>query len=378
MSPIEGVYILMMLSAMVLLSEWLQKVRIFRMFGAALLVIILTAIIANLGLIPTSGNPVYSAIFDYIAPASIFLLLLDVNLRELRKAGFPMLLMFGIGTVGTTVGVLVAKLLVHDNPLFGGAYHAIAGMIAGTYTGGSINFNAVALYYDVMENGLLFASTTAVDNIITAIWMFVTISAPVLLKRLQVSGKRKQTITETRDHSLFQLNILDTSILVFLTVFSLWASEVTANYFSARGIVVPSILIITTLALIFAQIPLVSRLSGGRLLGSWLVFLFLAVVGAYCDFAALREAGHLAGILFVFICIVVAVHGLFMFVGGKWIIRDWDIAAIASQANIGGSTTAMALAQNFGRHELVLPAIIVGSLGNAVGTYIGFLVASMN
>ena len=37
----------------------------------------------------------------------------------------------------------------------------------------------------------------------------------------------------------------------------------------------------------------------------------------------------------------------------------------------------MALAQNFGRHELVLPAIIIGSLGNALGTYIGFFVATL-
>jgi uncharacterized membrane protein len=53
------------------------------------------------------------------------------------------------------------------------------------------------------------------------------------------------------------------------------------------------------------------------------------------------------------------------------------MAAIASQANIGGGTTAMALAKNFGRNELILPAILIGSLGNALGTYLGFMVAGL-
>jgi uncharacterized membrane protein len=113
------------------------------------------------------------------------------------------------------------------------------------------------------------------------------------------------------------------------------------------------------------------------MLGSWLVYLFLAVIGAFCDISALYEAGQLALVLFLFVFIVIAVHGIIVFLAGRFIFRDWEIASIASQANIGGSTTAMALAQNFGRYELVLPAIIIGSLGNAVGTYIGFFIASV-
>jgi uncharacterized membrane protein len=35
----------------------------------------------------------------------------------------------------------------------------------------------------------------------------------------------------------------------------------------------------------------------------------------------------------------------------------------------------MALAKNFKRDELILPAIIIGSFGNALGTYLGFMVA---
>jgi uncharacterized membrane protein len=112
-------------------------------------------------------------------------------------------------------------------------------------------------------------------------------------------------------------------------------------------------------------------------LGSWGIYLFLAVVGAYCDFQALGEAGKLSVLLLVFVTITVLGHGIILLLGTYLLRYDWEMAAIASQANIGGGTTAMALAKNFGRNELILPAILIGSLGNALGTYVGFMVAGL-
>jgi len=370
------IYILTILAGIILFSEWVQKFGIFRYFGAALLVIIFTAILANLNILPSGGNPTYTAIFDYVAPASIFVLLLDVNLAELRKVGFPMLIMFLIGTVGTTAGVFLATFLIPDAPVFDGVYAPLAGMFAGTYTGGSLNFNAVALHYEVVENGLVFASAIAVDNIVTTIWMFVTLSIPLIFRiRLKTPVNRTDKLANPDEQST--IGLIDLSALVVLTFFGLWFSEWLTQLLADAGIAVPSILIITTLALIFAQFRVIARLPGTRQTGSWLIYLFLAVIGAFCDLSALFEAGQLALILFLFVMIIISIHGLIMFLAARFLFRDWDIAAIASQANVGGSTTAMALAQNFKRHELVLPAIIIGSLGNALGTYVGFFVVSL-
>jgi uncharacterized membrane protein len=46
---------------------------------------------------------------------------------------------------------------------------------------------------------------------------------------------------------------------------------------------------------------------------------------------------------------------------------------VVSQANVGGSTSALALAKSLGREDLLVPGILLGSLGNAVGTFLGFL-----
>jgi uncharacterized membrane protein len=74
---------------------------------------------------------------------------------------------------------------------------------------------------------------------------------------------------------------------------------------------------------------------------------------------------------------IVFIHGILIFTMGYLLKQDKDIVSIASQANIGGTATALALAKSLKRNELVLPGILVGALGNAIGTYIGILVAEM-
>ena len=71
--------------------------------------------------------------------------------------------------------------------------------------------------------------------------------------------------------------------------------------------------------------------------------------------------------------VIVAVHGAVSFGLGALFRIDPDIVAVASQANIGGGTSALALARSLDRPDLTLPAILVGSLGYGIGTYLGFL-----
>ena len=51
--------------------------------------------------------------------------------------------------------------------------------------------------------------------------------------------------------------------------------------------------------------------------------------------------------------------------------------AVASQANIGGPASAMALAGARGYTNLLLPGIAVGLLGYAVGNYMGVMIGTI-
>lgn len=370
------------LVALVALAEWLERRTWLRHLGAALLVIVLTAIAVNVRLLPPYGpeTPVYEAIFSYVAPLGIFWLLLLVDLRSLRRVGGPTLVLFLIGSAGTVAGVLVAAATVGGAKALGPLHHALAGMYVGTYTGGSVNFNAVALSYHVVEDGPLYAAAAAVDNAMTTLWMAATVLLPRLLAPLWPPTRRAAAAPAEHlpvDDVTEETSVLEASIVIALGFAAVAVSNEGAAWLSGLvGFDVPSALILTTLALVLAQVPAIQRLRGTRFLGLFAVYLFLAVIGALCDVGSLARIGHLALTLFVFVAIAIAVHALITFGAARLLTIDPEVASVASQANIGGSTSALALARSLGRGDLELPAILVGSLGNALGNYLGFLVAA--
>ena len=103
--------------------------------------------------------------------------------------------------------------------------------------------------------------------------------------------------------------------------------------------------------------------------------LFLGVIGALCDLSALGSIGTIGSFLFLFTLTVVAVHGLVLYGLGRVLRLDLALLSIASQANVGGPASALALAKSLGQKELMVPSILVGLLGYGVGSYLGFLVA---
>ena len=136
-----------------------------------------------------------------------------------------------------------------------------------------------------------------------------------------------------------------------------------------------AILALTTLALIPAQVRPLQQVKGGKIIGFLFVLLFLAVVGAYCDVEALIKSKEVALVLMTWVTVIVFVHGMLIFTIGGLLKQDWDIISIASNANIGGATSAAVLATSLNRSDLRLPGILVGSVGNAIGTYLGVPVA---
>lgn len=389
----DSIYILAVLSLAIAVSEWLVRTTFLRHVGTALLVIVVVAVLANTGVIPPFSDkiPVYTGTFSHVAYIGIFWLLLGVNLRDVARAGHTMLVLFFIGALGTSVGVMVGMWVVDGSESIGAHYNGLAGMFAATYTGGSSNYNLVAMEYGVNKEPALFAGAAAVDSLLTTIWMVTTIALPRFLARMWPRAKRGASGNNGApltgiDEDTESVHPLDLALLVALGCLAFWGSGVGTAWVNEhleawcesmewRVIRFPMGLTLTTVALVLAQFPYVAKLRGARVLGMFAVYLFLAVIGALCDLAQLRAIGDLAITLSIFATVTVAVHGLIVFGSAAALKLDWDEAAVASQANIGGGTTALALARSLGRGDLVLPAILIGSLGTAVGSYIGMAVA---
>ncbi|KPQ18618.1 MAG: putative integral membrane protein [Algoriphagus marincola HL-49] len=369
----QPLFIAATLCVAVFFGIWLTRFPWGRTVGTPIWVILICAFFANVGLIPSAmeGHPIYDGVFVYLAPLGIFIALLEVDLRSLKDAGIPILLMFGIGTVGTVVGVAVSWVLVRPEAAIGELAGAVAGMYTGTYIGGSINFNAVALSYAVNENGPLFAATTVVDNLIGTPWIIATLILPRYLQKLFPRKKLQSAQSTPKSAGVEVISMSSLASMLALGFLAMVISGIVAEYFPQ----VPEIITLTTIALILAQFPAVKQLHGKQTLGFFMIMIFLGVIGTLCDISALSGVGELAGTLILFVGLLVLIHGLFVFGIGALLKMDWDVIAVASQANVGGNTTAIAAAESLNRPDLLIPGVLVGSLGNALGTYIGFLVA---
>ena len=102
--------------------------------------------------------------------------------------------------------------------------------------------------------------------------------------------------------------------------------------------------------------------------------LFLASVGATARLAELVAAGPAAA---AFASTVLVTHCLFLMLGvllaNRLTNADISLAhlVVASNANVGGSGTAIAMASAMGWRALVAPAALCGALGYATATTVG-------
>ena len=371
----EPLFIAGTLCIAVFFANWLTRFPWGKTVGTPIWVILICALLSNLGVIPSAmeGSPVYDGVFLYLAPLGIFIALLEVDLKSVKKAGLPLLLMFLLGSLATVIGVLVSWFLVNPAVQIGDLAPAVAGMFTGTYIGGSINFNAIALHYEVNQSGNLYAAATVVDNLIGTPWIIATLILPKYLQKLFPRKKLASTYSGEKSLGIDHVSISSLASLLALGLLGITVSKVLVGWFPQ----VPEIIFLTTLSLILAQFPEVQQLYGKHTIGFFMILIFLAVIGTLCDFGALAQTGELAGTLMLFVGLLVLIHGLVIFGVGAMLKMDWDVIAVASQANVGGNTTAIAAAESLNRPDLLIPGVLVGSLGNALGTYVGFAVAGL-
>ena len=108
--------------------------------------------------------------------------------------------------------------------------------------------------------------------------------------------------------------------------------------------------------------------------GYYLLLLFLSTNGAQSVIASILKVGP--AVLY-FAIGTVLLHGAAIFGLGRLFRIELPTLVVASQANVGGPASAMALATARGFTDRLLPGVAVGLLGYAVGNYSGFLIGAL-
>ncbi len=348
-----------------------------RRLSTILWVLFTGALLSNAGLIPTDA-PVYGAIIDFAVPFAVSLILFNVNLSDIRRAGRPMLVAFGLASVGTAIGVGLATVLTA--PLFeailGDGVWKLAGPYTGTYIGGSLNF--VALWNGLgIDNQDLFAAANAVDNLALFPLYAAWVAAPAFLATRYVAATRWAVTgdgeTETAAPESTRFDVTHIAALVFAGLAVMAVSQaVKVGVVDRFAPVVPSILIVTTLALAVGQIPAMRRLQGAWKVSELVFLAFFAAIGALMNF---RLAVELSPALFLYVAIIVVFDLVFVY-GIGWMMRmDPRVLTLAQVATKAGPAVIPSLAETLGARHLALAGVIVAMLGYALGNYAGFAVA---
>ena len=344
-------------------------------FPGVLITIILAAIFTSINLLPSGSDqninvPVYDFAFSFLIPYSIPLLLFNVEFRRIFKESGRLLLIFLLGSLTVSLGAILAGQIID----LGDETYKIAGVYTATYTGGSVNFMAVADVFKFLESPL-FAASILVDNVFTILFIMLLFLLPKInfLNKYYPRADREIPIFSEQESNRNEFLIVDLSMAlaisaVLVAIGKLLAPGIEALIGTDLKL---DVLVITILVIIVANLfpKYLGKLEKVAFqVGMLLLYVFLAVIGATCDILSLLSASP--KVLF-FAVITVFFHLITILLIGKALKFSLEEIAIASGANVGGVSISAPMAGAFDMKKAVTPAILIGIMGYVVGTFLG-------
>ncbi len=351
--------------------------------GVVMIVISLGLLLGNLGVVP-QHDAAYGPVMGPIIPLSIALLLFRLDFLELRRINARLVLFFLFGSLATVIGTIAAYALFATR--IGPDTIRLAGQLCASYIGGGENAVAVAEALGLRaDNPTLFSAAFAADNITTAIWMLISLSAPYGLSRIFSNNISSEQLEAAREN----LPAISASSFLPSAFYSLtlagvivWLSALIAEPLKAYAITHhiewlkfnTTVVWVTTLALVVAQTPLRKHVQISYSLGMFLFLYFFFSMGAISSIHEIAQHGPQ---IFAFTLTIVGVHAVLVLLVGKALRLDMATIFITSQCNISGPSMAVALAEANGWPHMIVPAILLGVLGYAIANYIGIFVAQV-
>ena len=339
-APDDTWSLLMVMCVAVAISIYLeQKYMWASKISGAIIALLFALVLSNLSIIPTACTLYDDIIWGFAVPMGIPLLMLQCNMKKIWKETGRIMIIFCIGSAGTVAGAFLAYALLHN---FIPGLAGVAAIMTGSYIGGGVNFAALATEFNVGE---IKAAATVADNLLMALYFF----ALIFIAGMKFFQKH------------IAMNVAYCVVVVFLA--KLIASGISAvipttntllsilnTFFGSQYVW------ITTIAMFAATVgeKQVENLSGSQEIGTYFIYLFLFVIG-----------------------IMVLTNMLFCFVFGKLLHFDLEDIILASNANIGGPTTAAGMAISQGWTKLVGPVMLIGTFGYVIGTYLGVVVGGL-
>lgn len=365
--------------------KWAAKI------SGAIIALIGAIILSNTGIIPTE-SPVYDAVWAFIIPLAIPLLLFHVNFKKIWTESGRLLIIYLLSAIGTVAGTIISFFLLKDYIPY---LDKIGAMMSASYVGGGVNFAAMAGKFEAP--GEMVSATIVADNLMMALYFVILMIIPALnffRKRfshphvLEVERAAEAGGETTQAESFWkrkEISLKDIALSIgtafFLVVISFKLAELFGSWIPSGeeasfginllgGIFGDKYLVLTTITfLALAFFPkYFEGINGSQEMGTFLIYLFFVVIGIPASIPLIVQN---APLLLVFVAIIVGINMLVSLTAGKLFKFDLEEILLVSNANIGGPTTAAAMAIAKGWTNLIGPILVVGTIGYIIGNYIG-------
>ncbi|XP_061361327.1 uncharacterized protein LOC133305206 isoform X1 [Gastrolobium bilobum] len=342
---------------------WSERTKIGSTLSGSLVSILVGLAASNLGILSVEAGA-YDVVMRFLLPLAVPLLLFRADLRRVIKSTGTLLLAFLLGSFATTVGTVVAYLLFPMRSL-GQDSWKIAAALMGRHIGGAVNYVAISDALGVSPSTL--TAGLAADNVICAVYFSTLFALGSTVPReasTSVNGDGMTTTSESG--SKLPMLPMATSLAVAFAICKV--ATFLTGYFGIQGGTLP---MVTAIAVILATVfpkPFASLAPSGEAMALILMQVFFAVIGAS---GSIWSVINTAPSIFLFAFVQIAVHLAIILGLGRLFRFDLKLLLIASNANVGGPTTACGMATSKGWSSLIVPGILAGIFGISIATFLG-------
>ncbi len=374
------VVLLSILAAIFWFGETAPGKRLFGVVPSLIFCYFLPTTLTTLGVLPAE-SVLYDWIKAYLLPASLMLLILALDLPGILRLGPRALIMMLAGTAGVVIGGPIA-LWVFSAWVPPDTWQGMAAL-SGSWIGGGANMVALAQMAGTSDK--MFGMIVIVDVAIANIWMGVLLYMAGQQQRIdRLTGadtsaidELKRRVTEFAAKTTRVPSLTDMMLIVAIGFGGMWlatlAGRALGEGLAVFDATIWKFIVVTALAIALSFTP-ARRLegAGASRVGTLMLYLLIASIGAHADFTEMRQAPILMAVGAVWMLCHVAV---LLAVG--WMIRaPVFFLAVGSQANIGGAASAPIVAAAF--HPSLAPVgVLLAVFGYVLGTYCGLIVMNL-
>ncbi|SHI77595.1 DUF819 family protein [Thermoclostridium caenicola] len=314
------------------------------------------------------------------------LILFSADIPALKKLARPMAASFAMNTVSVIL-IATAAFFIFRQSVPDAAH--ISAMLTGTYTGGTPNMIAIGHGLGSGNDRILLLQAS--DMIGGGIYFFLLISVMPRLMRhvlpeytpvgntfsqedthryIEAFSGRKQSVKPFRmflnrcGFVLLSLVCVAIAMGICLLLPSGYGNTGLAKLGEYTAFIM---LIVTTLGIALSFVKKVRTAPGSYSSGQYFILMFSVVMGLCFDLSAVTGGLLLLGMLLFIQFVTVILHIIMARIAGI----DYHTMMITSTAGVFGPAFIMPVARALRNDEIVLPGILCGILGYAIGNYLG-------